>query len=73
MPGAREALDRLRVAGIPTAVVTNQSGVARGAVSPDELAAVNARVEELLGPLGPWLICTHGATDDCGAASLAPG
>ena len=30
MPGARAALDRLRAAGIATAVVSNQSGVALG-------------------------------------------
>ncbi|MBD0290622.1 MAG: glycosyltransferase, partial [Thermoleophilia bacterium] len=29
MPGAREALDRLRALGIPTAVVSNQSGIGR--------------------------------------------
>ena len=54
MPGAREALARLRAAGVPTGVVSNQSGVARGLLSEDDVRAVNARVEELLGaPLGP--------------------
>jgi len=30
MPGARDALARLRELGIPTALVSNQSGIARG-------------------------------------------
>ena len=40
--GAREALDRLRVAGIRTAVVSNQSGVARGLITEQQVRAVNA-------------------------------
>jgi histidinol-phosphate phosphatase family protein len=73
MPGAREALDRLRAAGVPTAVVSNQSGVARGLLTPDEVAAVNARVEALLGPLGPIEVCPHGPHDGCGCRKPAPG
>ena len=65
MPGARAALDRLRVAGIRTAVVSNQSGVARGLITEQQVHAVNARTEELLGPLGPWLICYHGPGEGC--------
>jgi histidinol-phosphate phosphatase family protein len=73
MPGAREALSRLRAAGIPTAVVSNQSGVARGLLRPEQVEAVNRRVEELLGPLGPWLVCQHGPGDGCGCRKPAPG
>jgi D-glycero-D-manno-heptose 1,7-bisphosphate phosphatase len=73
IPGAREALARLRAAGIATAVVSNQSGVARGRLRPEQVGAVNRRVEELLGPLGPWLICPHGPDDGCGCRKPAPG
>jgi histidinol-phosphate phosphatase family protein len=73
MPGARAALDRLRAAGVRLAVVSNQSGIARGIVSEDEVAAVNRRVEELLGPLGPWCVCPHGPDDRCGCRKPAPG
>ena len=73
LPGAREALDRLRAAGVPLAVVSNQSAVGRGLVSPDQLGAVNARVEELLGPLGPWLICPHAPDDGCDCRKPRPG
>jgi histidinol-phosphate phosphatase family protein len=73
MPGAREALDRLRVAGVPTAVVSNQSGVARGLVAAEQVVAVNARVDELLGPMGPWLVCPHGPDDGCRCRKPQPG
>ncbi len=73
MAGARAALDRVRERGIPTAVVSNQSGVARGLLTAEAVAAVNARVEELLGPLGPWAICPHGPEDGCACRKPAPG
>jgi histidinol-phosphate phosphatase family protein len=73
MPGARRAVDRLRAAGIPLAVVSNQSGIARGLLTESDVAAVNRRVEELLGPLGPWLVCPHGPGDGCGCRKPAPG
>ncbi len=73
MPGAAEALARLRAAGIDTAVVSNQSGIGRGLLSSDGVAAVNRRVEELLGPLGPWLVCPHAPGDGCDCRKPAPG
>jgi histidinol-phosphate phosphatase family protein len=73
MPGAREALRRLRAAGVPTAVISNQSGVARGLITPDQVSAVNARLEALLGPLGPVELCPHGPDDGCGCRKPAPG
>jgi histidinol-phosphate phosphatase family protein len=72
--GAREAVARLRAAGVPTGVVSNQSGVARGLIGEDDVRAVNARVEELLGaPLGPVAYCPHGPDDGCGCRKPAPG
>ena len=65
LPGVRAALDRLRAAGVPLAVVSNQSGIARGRLTRAQVDAVNARVEALLGPLGPWLVCPHGPDDGC--------
>ncbi len=73
MPGARAALDRLRAAGLRLGVVTNQSGLARGRFTADQLAAVNRRVEELLGPFDDWQICPHDDTDGCGCRKPAPG
>ncbi|GAB2950515.1 HAD-IIIA family hydrolase [Nonomuraea sp. N2-4H] len=73
MPGAVEALCRLRRADVPVAVVTNQSGVAKGLLSPDDMDQVNARVEELLGPFDAWAICVHGDADGCTCRKPAPG
>jgi histidinol-phosphate phosphatase family protein len=72
-PGAREAVGRLRAAGVATAVVSNQSGVARGLLRVEQVEAVNRRVEELLGPLGPWFWCVHGPWEGCGCRKPAPG
>ncbi|WP_346116591.1 HAD-IIIA family hydrolase [Micromonospora coerulea] len=73
VPGARESLDRLRAAGLRLAVVTNQSGLARGLFTHDELRRVNARVEELLGPFDAWQVCPHGERDGCACRKPAPG
>jgi histidinol-phosphate phosphatase family protein len=73
MPGAREAVGRLRAAGVLTAVVSNQSGVARGYIGSGQVEAVNRRVEELVGPVGPWFVCLHGPGDGCGCRKPAPG
>jgi HAD superfamily hydrolase (TIGR01662 family) len=73
VPGAREAVQRLRGAGIRTAVVSNQSGVARGLLTRSQVDSVNARVDELLGPLGVWAYCPHGPDDGCRCRKPAPG
>ncbi len=49
LEGAREALQRLKVAGFVLVVITNQSGVGRGLITPEQVDAVNARMVELLG------------------------
>jgi HAD superfamily hydrolase (TIGR01662 family) len=71
MPGARVAVDRLRAAGLRLGVVTNQSGLARGRFTADQLAAVNARVDQLLGPFDTWQVCPHAA--GCACRKPAPG
>ncbi|WP_320068073.1 HAD-IIIA family hydrolase [Micromonospora sp. RTGN7] len=71
--GAREALDRLRAAGLRLGVVTNQSGLARGLFTADRMAEVHARVEELLGPFDSWRVCPHDDDAGCGCRKPAPG
>ncbi|MFL5818838.1 MAG: HAD-IIIA family hydrolase [Conexibacter sp.] len=73
MPGAREALRRLRDARIPTAVISNQSGIGRGLLTRDEVEAVNARADALVGPLDAWLFCPHAPEDRCDCRKPAPG
>ncbi|KOV97860.1 hypothetical protein ADK65_24140 [Streptomyces sp. NRRL B-1140] len=73
MPGAREAVDALRAAGVPVGVVTNQSGVARGLLTRRDVQNVRLRVEELLGPFAVWAVCPHGPGEGCGCRKPAPG
>jgi HAD superfamily hydrolase (TIGR01662 family) len=71
--GARDVLDALRSAGIRVGMVTNQSGVARGLVSAQQVERVNARVEELLGPFDVVEVCPHGPSDGCACRKPAGG
>lgn len=73
VPGARAALDRLRAAGLPLAVVTNQSGIGRGRLTRDAVDLVNARVEALLGPFDAWELCPHTDADRCACRKPRPG
>lgn len=73
IPGAADVLSRLRAEGVPTGVLTNQSGIARGLLDRSQVDAVNARVEELLGPFDLWEICPHGPDDGCPCRKPAPG
>jgi histidinol-phosphate phosphatase family protein len=71
--GARGALDRLRAAGVRLAVISNQSGIARGLITAEQVEAVNRRVEHLVGPIDVWLYCPHGPDDGCDCRKPAPG
>lgn len=70
---AAAALKRVRAAGLATAVITNQSGIARGLLTRRQVDAVNARLAELIGPLGPVIVCEHGPADGCRCRKPAPG
>ena len=71
--GAREAVDAVRAAGLRTGVVTNQSAIGRGYIGEADMRAVNARVEELLGPFDTWQFCPHTPEDDCACRKPRPG
>lgn len=73
VPGAAAALDRLRAAGCLLAVVSNQSGIARGLLREADVEAVNARLEELLGPFDEVLVCPHDDRARCGCRKPRPG
>lgn len=73
MPGAKTVLDALRARGLATGVLSNQSGVARGILTHADVANVNARIEELLGPFDVWEVCPHSAADGCVCRKPSPG
>ena len=73
LPGVVAGLVRLRAAGVRLAVVSNQSGVARGMLTTAQVRAVNARLVELLGPFDAVQWCPHGPEDGCACRKPAPG
>lgn len=71
--GARACVERLRRLGVPVGVVSNQSGVARGLLTPEAVTAVNARVDDLVGPFDTWQWCPHDADAGCRCRKPGPG
>ncbi len=63
IPGAAEALVRLKMAGFRLVVVSNQSGVARGLFTEDDLHKVNLKLADLLEAKGAkvdaYYFCPH--------------
>lgn len=63
LPGAADALRRLRDGGFVLVVITNQSGIARGLFTVRDLFAVQARLDQLLEREGVRLdgvwFCPH--------------
>ena len=55
LPGVGPAVARLNRAGFKTVVLSNQSGVARGLITQNQLEAIHQRLRELLAEDGAWL------------------
>ncbi|MGL5816894.1 MAG: HAD-IIIA family hydrolase [Phycicoccus sp.] len=73
VPGAGAAVADARRHGLRIGVVSNQSGVARGILTTDQVDAVNRRVDAELGPFDTWQVCPHGPADGCACRKPAPG
>jgi len=77
LPGALEGLAILRRAGLHLSVVTNQSGVGRGLMSLEQLAAVHAHMLAQAAACGAALdavlFCPHTAEEQCRCRKPAPG
>jgi D-glycero-D-manno-heptose 1,7-bisphosphate phosphatase len=69
LPGASEALAALAHAGWKIIIVSNQSGVGRGMISPGQMEAVQARFIEIMQtsgvPITAAYICIHSPEDQC--------
>jgi D-glycero-D-manno-heptose 1,7-bisphosphate phosphatase len=76
-PGAAAALRDLAARGFRIVLVTNQAGIARGFISPEQCAAVNRRMEELLAADGARLdglyLCPHAPDIDGPCPCRKPG
>ncbi len=73
VPEAGAAVRAARRHGLAVAIITNQSGIARGLLSQADAEAVNARVGRLLGPFDAVRLCPHSEADGCGCRKPAPG
>jgi D-glycero-D-manno-heptose 1,7-bisphosphate phosphatase len=77
IPGAPEALAVLARAGYRFVVVSNQAGIARGAMTEADLGRVEARMRDDLGPLGVsidrFYYCPHGWDEGCECRKPRPG
>jgi D-glycero-D-manno-heptose 1,7-bisphosphate phosphatase len=77
LPGALEGLALLRRAGMRLSVATNQSGVGRGLMSLEQLAAVHARMQADAsahgGAFDAVLFCPHAPGEGCSCRKPAPG
>ena len=73
VPGAREALDRLRSSGLRVGLITNQSGVGRGLLDEFQVERVNERVATLLGPFTSVQVCPHTEMNGCRCRKPEPG
>ncbi len=76
LPNAAEGLRALRGAGFGLALLSNQSGIGRGMLTPADVDAVNARMIALLGGgdvFAGVYCCPHVPGDDCRCRKPLPG
>lgn len=77
LPGSLAAIARLKRAGWQVAVATNQSGLARGYFTADDLAAMHEKLQRLLaeegGQVDLILHCPHGPEAACACRKPLPG
>ena len=77
IPGSLEAIGRLTRAGYKVAVATNQSGVARGLLTEQDLSAIHRKLEQEARRFGGAVdaieYCPHGPDDGCDCRKPLPG
>ena len=65
LPGAAEAVRRLKETGLIVVVVTNQRGIARGRMTEDDLALIHAALREAVPGIDAIEFCPHEGGCDC--------
>lgn len=77
LPGALDALRLLKEAGYTAAVVSNQAGIGRGAMTEADLVAIHERmlsdVQEAGGGIDAIFHCPHDWDEGCDCRKPAPG
>ena len=76
-PGVVDAIVRLNQGGSRVVLITNQSGIARGLMTEDDLRLVHKKLERELATKGGWLdgifFCSHHPDDACQCRKPNPG
>jgi len=77
IPGSLEAIARLNHSGYRVVVVSNQSGLARGKLTIDDLNSIHRKMLTHLGQYGGMIdaifFCPHGPDDGCECRKPKPG
>lgn len=77
LAGSIEAIARLCHAGYRVAVATNQSGLARGLLTPTDLGAMHGALRAMLSEVGGRIemivFCPHGPDEGCSCRKPMPG
>lgn len=77
LPGSLEALRRFKQAGYRVIVVTNQAGIARGAMTSDDLETIHRHmhrdIEAAGGKVDAVYHCPHGWDEGCHCRKPKPG
>jgi histidinol-phosphate phosphatase family protein len=77
LPGVVEALTRFRDAGFALVVISNQAGVGRGIITPEQARAVHERFIALFAERGITFddvrYCVHAPEAGCACRKPAPG
>ncbi|HOO79945.1 MAG TPA: HAD-IIIA family hydrolase [Lachnospiraceae bacterium] len=77
LPGAKEAIKKLKKAGYFTILISNQAGIARGAMTEEDLAAVHSKMQSELEEAGAGIdaiyYCAHNWEEGCSCRKPKPG
>ena len=72
LPGVRDACRKLREAGFALILITNQPDIARGAVTSEQVADINGRLQRYL-QLDDVQVCPHDDMAQCTCRKPKPG
>jgi len=77
IPGSLESIAALTAAGIPVAIVSNQSALGRGMLDQETFQTIHAKmmlvIEEVGGEIAHAAYCPHAPEDKCNCRKPAPG
>jgi D-glycero-D-manno-heptose 1,7-bisphosphate phosphatase len=77
IPGSLDAIARLNAAGFRVVVASNQSGLARGLLTIEDLFRIHEKMYQQLawvgGTIDAIFFCPHGPDEGCGCRKPRPG